>query len=182
MVFPIRSVGMTKTRKLTLLSLLIAQALVLHIMERLLPVPVPVPGVKLGLANIITLITIILFGLKDAIIVVIMRIFLGSLLGGNFLSFLFSLAGGLLSTLVMAWLYKRWIKFFSIPAISILGAVFHNLGQIAVASLVIANLNVFFYLPVLIFSGVITGLFIGLIVRFAYKPLLQILQSTGDLK
>lgn len=166
---------MTKTRKLTLLSILIAQALVLHIIEGMLPVPMPVPGVKLGLANIITFITIILFGIKEALIVVVGRTFLGSLLGGTFLTFLFSLSGGLLSTLMMAWVYKRGGKLFSIPSISILGAVFHNIGQIAVASMVIANINLFFYLPVLIFSGVTTGLFIGLIVQFAHKPIKRIL-------
>lgn len=152
-----------------------AQALVLHIIERGIPSPVPVPGVKLGLANIISLLTIIIFGLKEALIVVTGRTFLASLLSGSFSAFFFSIAGGMLSTAVMSLMYTRFRDLFSIPVISIVGAVFHNLGQIAVASFVVANLQLFYYLPVLLVSGIITGLFIGLAVKATQKPLLRIL-------
>ncbi|MDD2482501.1 MAG: Gx transporter family protein, partial [Lutispora sp.] len=81
---------MTKTRKMVLLSILISQALVLHVIERAIPVPIPVPGVKLGLANIISLITIMLFGYKEAVLVVILRTLLGSFFGGGLSSFLYS--------------------------------------------------------------------------------------------
>jgi heptaprenyl diphosphate synthase len=170
---------MTKTKKLTLLSLLLAQALALHFIERAFPLPIAVPGVKLGLANIITLITIISFGFKEAIIVVVGRTFLGALFGGGFSAFLFSVSGGLLSTIIMSIMYKKFIKFFSIPAVSITGAIFHNIGQIAVASFVVENINLFFYLPILIISGVITGLFIGLVVQFTLKPLNNAIQLTS---
>ncbi|MFZ5945463.1 MAG: Gx transporter family protein [Bacillota bacterium] len=164
-----------KTNKITILGLLIAQALALHFIERFIPIPIPVPGVKLGLANIITLFTIIIFGFKEALIVLIGRIFLGSLFGGGFSSFLFSITGGLVSSIIMALLYLKFRKHFSLPTISIAGAVTHNIGQIAIASLIVNNPNLFYYLPVLIVSGIITGLFIGLIVQFTLKPLSSIL-------
>ncbi|KJS82515.1 MAG: heptaprenyl diphosphate synthase [Peptococcaceae bacterium BICA1-8] len=167
---------MTKSRKITLLGLLIAQALALHVIERFVPMPIPIPGVKLGLANIITLFTIIILGFKEAVLVVIVRTFLGSLFAGGPSSFLFSIIGGLFSTVIMSMLYKWFYRFFSIPTISIAGAVAHNIGQIAVASFIVSNLNLFYYLPALIISGVITGLFIGLAVQFALKPLKIILR------
>lgn len=165
-----------KTRKLALLSILLAFALALHLFERYLPLPIAVPGVKLGLANIITLLTIIIFGFREASLLVIMRTFLGAMFGGGFLAFLFSLTGGLLSTMIMAYMYQRLFKFFSLPAVSITGAVFHNIGQVAVASIVIENINLFYYLPVLLVSGIITGLFIGLVVQFLLKPLAEVIE------
>jgi len=164
---------------MVLLSILISQALVLHVIERAIPVPVPVPGVKLGLANIISLITIILFGYKEAIVVVTIRTLLGSLFGGGLSSFMYSLAGGLLSTSVMALMYLKYKNMFSIPTISTVGAVFHNIGQIGVASIVISNIHLFYYLPVLLVSGVITGIIIGFTVQFTVGPVKRILKIGG---
>jgi len=164
---------------MVLLSILISQALVLHVIERAIPVPVPVPGVKLGLANIISLITIILFGYKEAIVVVTIRTLLGSLFGGGLSSFMYSLAGGLLSTSVMALMYLKYKNMFSIPTISTVGAVFHNIGQIGVASIVISNIHLFYYLPVLLVSGVITGIIIGFTVQFTVEPVKRILKIGG---
>lgn len=164
---------------MVLLSILISQALVLHVIERAIPVPVPVPGVKLGLANIISLITIILFGYKEAVVVVTIRTLLGSLFGGGLSSFMYSLAGGLLSTSVMALMYLKNKNMFSIPTISTVGAVFHNIGQIGVASLVISNIHLFYYLPVLLVSGVITGIIIGFTVQFTVGPVKRILKIGG---
>lgn len=164
---------------MVLLSILISQALVLHVIERAIPVPVPVPGVKLGLANIISLITIILFGYKEAIVVVTIRTLLGSLFGGGLSSFMYSLAGGLLSTSVMALMYLKYKNIFSIPTISTVGAVFHNIGQIGVASIVISNIHLFYYLPVLLVSGVITGIIIGFTVQFTVEPVKRILKIGG---
>jgi len=98
---------MTKTRKLSLLSLLLALALALSFIERAMPLPMAVPGIKLGLANVITLLTIIIFGFREAVLIIIGRTFLGALFGGGFSAFLFSLAGGLLSTIVMAFMFKN---------------------------------------------------------------------------
>ena len=167
---------MNKTRKIALLSILISQALVLHIIERAIPVPVPVPGIKLGLANIISLFTIIVFGYKEVFALVIVRTFLGSLFGGGFSSFLYSISGGLLSASVMYLLYSKYKDLFSIPTISIVGAVFHNIGQIGIASIVMQNMHLFYYLPVLLISGVITGIMIGFMVQFTMEPLKRILK------
>lgn len=171
---------MAKTRKMVLLSILISQALVLHVIERAIPVPIPVPGVKLGLANIISLFTIIIFGYRDTIIVVLLRTFLGSLFGGGLSSFLYSLVGGLLSASVMAFMYYKYKEIFSIPTISTVGAVFHNIGQIGVASIVISNAYLFYYLPVLLISGVVTGIMIGFTVQFTIGPLKRILKIGSE--
>ncbi len=167
---------MNKTKKLVTLSLLVSQALVLSIIERGIPVPVPVPGIKLGLANIISLFTIIIFGLKDTLVVVVLRTFLGSVFGGGFSAFLYSISGGLLSAVVMYMMYKNFKNSFSIPTISIVGALFHNIGQLSAASLVVSNARLFYYLPVLGISAVVTGLLIGFIVQYTMKPLCKILK------
>jgi heptaprenyl diphosphate synthase len=167
---------MKDTRKMVILSLLVSQALVLHVIERMIPVPIPVPGIKLGLANVISLFTIIIFGWKEAMLVVFLRTILGSFFGGGVSSFLYSFTGGIISTIAMALLFKYFKKIFSIIAISVVGAVFHNIGQILIASMVVSNTNLFFYLPVLLISAVITGIFIGLTVQYTMKPLQTILR------
>ncbi len=174
----IRSEPMTKTKKMILLSILISQALVLNLIERAIPVPIPVPGVKLGLANVISLFTIIVFGLKETVTVVLLRTFLSSVFGGGMSSFFYSLAGGLLSALIMSFMYIKHKNIFSIPAISVVGAIFHNIGQISVASLVISNIHLFYYLPFLLISGVITGIVIGFTVQFSINPLMKVLKIT----
>lgn len=167
---------MKNTKKMVILSVLVSQALVLFIIERMIPVPVPFPGVKLGLANIVSLFTIIIFGWKEALLVVFLRTLLGSFFGGSISAFAYSIAGGVLSTIVMALLYKYFRSIFSIVAISVVGAVFHNIGQILIASIVVSTVNLFFYLPVLLISGVITGIFIGVAVQYTMKPLSTILK------
>ena len=171
---------MTKTRKMVLLSILISQALALHVIESAIPLPIPVPGVKLGLANIITLFVIIVFGYKETIIVVLLRTFLGSFFGGGLSGFLYSIAGGLLRATIMAFMYIRHKNIFSIVTISTVGAIFHNIGQLAVASLVVSNAYLFYYLPVILISGVITGVMIGLTVQFTINPLKRILKISSD--
>ncbi|WP_026073997.1 Gx transporter family protein [Acetivibrio cellulolyticus] len=159
------------TKRIVILGLMVAQALVLSIIESWIPVLVPVPGVKLGLANIITLVVIIFFDLKDALAVVLLRCVLSSIFGGGLTGFLFSIAGGLLSAIVMYFLYKRGSKVFSIIGISIAGAVCHNLGQVVIASFVMKDIVVYTILPVLLISGVIMGLFVGLCSNFLEKAL-----------
>lgn len=167
---------MKSTKKMVILSLLVSQALVLHVIERMLPV-IPISGVKLGLANVISLFTIIIFGWKEAMLVVFLRTILGSFFGGGISSFLYSFTGGILSTIIMALLYRYFKNVFSIIAISVMGAVFHNIGQILIASMVVSNAKLFIYLPVLLISAVITGIFIGLTVQYTMKPLQVILKT-----
>jgi heptaprenyl diphosphate synthase len=157
---------MTGTKKLAFVALLVSMALVLHVLENMLPIPYIAPGVKLGLANIASLIAIVAFGFREAIIVVTLRSLLGSLLGGVPSSFFFSVAGGLLSTAVMYSAY-RWLgSNFSLIGISVMGAIAHNIGQLFVASIVVENFGVYLYLPVLMISAVITGIFIGLAANY----------------
>lgn len=171
---------MSRTKKMVVLGLLVSQALILNIVERMIPVPVPVPGIKLGLANAISLMTIVIFGPKEALAVVGMRTFLGSVFGGGVSSFIYSLIGGTISTIAMAIMYKRFRNLFSLPAISVVGAVFHNIGQILVASLIVQNARLFYYLPLLLISAVITGLFIGFAVQYTLRPLKHILGIGSD--
>lgn len=160
---------MSKTRKIVVISLLVAQALVLHLVERLIPFNFGVPGAKLGLANIITLVSLYLFGFKETLTVVILRVILASLLGGNVSGFLFSISGGILSFLIMYILKVIGREKISVIGISIVGAVFHNIGQILMAAIIIENLNIFIYLPLLLLSSVITGLFVGITVKYIIK-------------
>lgn len=150
------------TRKLVFLSLLVAMGTALHVVEGMLAIPLPVPGVKLGLANVVTLLALNLYGVRDALGVALLRVVLGSLIGGFFLSpgFLLSATGAVGSTFVMALLIRR-TRCFSMIGISMAGAVAHNLGQLLAASLVLQSAAVVYYLPVLILAGLPTGICTG---------------------
>ena len=163
---------MTNTKRLAYLSLMVSQALVLSIIEAWVPMPTAmVPGIKLGLANIITLIVIIFFGSKEAILVVTVRCILASFFGGGIIIFLFSITGGLLSTVIMAVLYKKLSKVFGILGISVAGSISHNIGQLTMASLIMKELSVMTYLPILLISGIIMGCFVGLCSAFISKAI-----------
>lgn len=170
-----KAVDMKSTKRLVWLALMVAQALVLSIVESWIPIPTAIPGVKLGLANIITLVMIVFFGWKDALLVVFMRVALASFFGGGFVIFLFSIAGGILSASVMAILYKKFSRVFGILGISVAGAVSHNIGQVAVASILMKDIAVTGYLPILLVSGIIMGCFIGVCGSF----LISALRRTG---
>ncbi|NMB46891.1 MAG: Gx transporter family protein [Firmicutes bacterium] len=150
-------------RRVTWIGVLISQALVLHGVERLLPIPQLAPGVKLGLANIVTLVALNILPWEDALLVVILRSTLGALLGGGASGVLFSLAGGILSFLVMSYLMRYKDTLFSMPGISIAGAFLHNVGQLLVAALVVDTFNIIVYFPILAASALITGFFTGVI-------------------
>jgi heptaprenyl diphosphate synthase len=162
---------MFKTRHMVLLSLMVSQALILSIIEQWIAIPSVVPGVKLGLANIVTLIVIIFFGLKDALVVVTARCLLASMFGGGLALFPFSFVGGVLSALIMYLMYKRFEKVFSTIGISVAGSIMHNLGQLAVASIMMWDVSVFGYLPILLVSGIIMGCFVGVCTYFLVSAL-----------
>lgn len=155
---------MHNTRRMVLLALLIAMASVLHVVESWIPLPLPVPGIKLGLANIVSLIVIVNFGWRDAIYVAMLRVLLASLFGGIFLgpAFAMSASGALGSTTVMAYVYFYWHPKFSLLGISIIGAVVHNVVQITVAALLVWSINLLWYLPYLVLFALPTGLATGL--------------------
>jgi heptaprenyl diphosphate synthase len=149
---------------MVLLALLIAMASVLHVVESWIPLPLPVPGIKLGLANIVSLIVIIMFGWRDAIYVAIVRVCLASLFGGIFLgpAFVMSASGAIGSTMVMAYVYYYCYPKFSLIGISIIGAVIHNIVQIAVAAILVSSANLLWYLPYLVLFALPTGLATGI--------------------
>lgn len=160
---------MTKTKKLVFLSLLASLAIVIYIIEAQLPILVPIPGVKLGLSNMVSLSTLLVFGPLECLGVLILRIVIGSLLTGSVSAMFFSLAGGLLSNLGMIILYLIFKKHISIWVISVIGSILHNIGQLFVAAFVIQNLKIYYYLPILLISGIITGFFVGMGSSFIKK-------------
>ena len=149
------------SKKVAYISLLTALALIFSYVESLIPLNFGIPGVKLGLANAVSVITIYLFGPLYAVFVTIIRVILSGLLFGNMFSILYSLAGGILSIIVMSFI--RRIDKFSILGVSMSGGVAHNIGQLLVAVMVINQLRLYFYCPVLIFSGLIMGALIGIV-------------------
>lgn len=157
-----------KTKKLTFMALLLAIALTLFVVEAHLPPIVPIQGVKLGLSNIVTLLAIVWLGRKEAGVLLIMRIVLGSMFAGQAASFVYSLCGGLLCLLVMcgaSWLMgtkRLWV-------ISVLGAIAHNIGQIGAAVFMTSTWRIVYYLPVLLISAVLTGTFTGLTAQLLTK-------------
>lgn len=157
---------MEKTKRLVLLALMVSQALVLSLVETWIPVPSVIPGIKLGLANIVTIIVITFFGSRDAFFVVAVRCALSSIFGGGLMLFFFSITGGLLSTTVMSFIHKRLSKYFSITGMSVAGSIAHNIGQIAVACIIMKEISVISYLPVLMLSGIVMGIFIGICGNF----------------
>jgi len=147
-------------RRLAELSVLTAAALIMFIIEMQLPPVVPVPGVKLGLANIITVYAVYCYEPRDAVLVFAARVLLGSLFSGNFTALIFSLCGGLLCLLGML-LLRRFTERDMMIFASMIGAVLHNIGQTAAAVFVMNTTAVIAYLPYLLFSGCIAGAFTG---------------------
>ncbi len=144
-----------------LYGMMIALAFVLSFIETLIPISLGIPGVKLGLANLVTLAGLFTVGIKGTIVISLLRIILAGLTFGNMFSMLYSLGGWGLSLLLMVIARKR--KWFGISGISILGGVGHNIGQICVASLVVQQAGVFYYLPMLLLAGTGAGLVIGIL-------------------
>lgn len=156
---------MNATRRITSLAMLLTFAVVIHTVEAFFPLPLPVPGVKLGLANIITLLTLLLFGLRGGLVISAGRSVLSSLFTGSFLGFGFmlSLAAGMLSCLAMALVIPAARRgLVSIISVSIVGAVIHNLVQLLIASVIMQNFMLLQgYFPFLVLLAVPTGFFTG---------------------
>lgn len=163
---------MRKTSRLVYVGLLVAQALVLHIVERMIPVPFITPGAKLGLANLVTVIALYtLDSKKDAFLVILLRLTLSTMFGGNLSSFMYSAAGGTLSFLAMLIMKETFKDKVSIVGVSSAGAIFHNIGQLIIASAIVNNIGVMLYLPVLSVVGIVTGIFIGITANYVVSHL-----------
>ena len=135
-------------------------ALIFSYVETLIPIQFGIPGVKLGLANLIIVIALYRMKLSEAYLLSIVRVLLAGFIFGNYFSIIYSLAGGLLSLTVMALLRKK--GGFSVIGVSIAGGVFHNIGQLIIASVIVETFSVMYYVPVLLIAGLVTGLLIGI--------------------
>ncbi|MBU5669194.1 Gx transporter family protein [Peptoniphilus sp. MSJ-1] len=153
---------MRNNRKLIYLSLLSAMGIVLGLFESMIPLPVAIPGARLGLSNMVVLVTIVSIGYKEGFIVSIFKTVLLALVTGAVSSFFFSFAGAILSTIAMVLSHKFLRKYLSLIGISEIGSFFHNLGQVLVASFIMKTTAIFAYLPILVILGIFTGFFVGL--------------------
>lgn len=164
--------SLTETRssaRIAACGVLTALALIFSYIEFLVPLPIAIPGIKLGLANIVCLVCLYALGEKHAFLINVTRIALAALLFGSVFSALYALAGGVVSFAVMA-LLKR-TKRFSVCGVSMAGGVFHNLAQLAVAGLLVESAQVFYYFPVLLLSGMATGIGIGILATLILRSI-----------
>ena len=161
---------MAKTRRLALMAVLTAIALGIFMLEAQLPSPVPIPGVKLGLANIITLTAMCLLGRREAGVVLLLRVLMGAMFAGSPSTLLFSAAGGAVAYLCMCVLTalipeeRLWVT-------SAIAAVGHNAGQLLACALILRTPGLMAYAPVLAVSGVITGVFTGVAAKYLLRAL-----------
>ena len=151
------------TRQLTLCAVLTAMALALSYLENFFPLSlaIPIPGIKLGLANIVTVYAVFALGPGDALLILVARVFLGAVFSGQMMTLFYSLGGGLLCWLVLL-LLSRLLTWKQIWLCSPISAVFHNLGQLLVAAALLGSWSVLAYLPYLVVAGAASGLFTGL--------------------
>ena len=148
-------------RQITTMGMLVALAMVLGFVETLIPINLGIPGMKLGLANIVVVVALFLFDVKTAVVVSILRIILIAMTFGNMSMMFYSIAGASLSLLSMIAISK--IKSFSLISVSIDGGIMHNVGQIICAAFVVRTNGVFTYLPVLMIAGLVSGALIGIV-------------------
>ena len=152
---------MNKSKTIATQGILITLCLILSYVETLIPFNFAIPGVKLGLSNIVVLFALYKLGTNHAFFINLIRILIISMLFSNPLTMIYSLAGGLLSFVAMV-LTKK-VKFLSPISVSVMGGIFHNVGQIAMASVVLFSNKIILYLPVLMISGIVTGIITGFI-------------------
>ena len=159
------------TKQLTLCALLTAMALALSYLENFFPLSlaIPVPGIKLGLANIVTVFALYALGSGQAFMILLARCFLGAVFAGNMNALIFSVMGGVTAMVVMI-LLKKWQK-LSVYGVSIGGAAAHNCGQVAAAVLTLGNSGPLYYLPVLLGVSLFTGALTGLIAACLFRAL-----------
>ena len=150
-------------KKTAYLGVMLALALICCYVEVLIPVPIGIPGIKLGLANIVIVFALYSLGIKEALVLSVMRVTISGFMFGNVIAIAYSLAGGLLSLLIM-FLLKKTDK-LSCISVSIAGGIFHNIGQMIIATILVDNYYVLYYVPVLMIAGFITGACIGVVAQ-----------------
>ncbi len=158
---------MKETKHLIYMSLLVAMALALHLVERSIPVPFMTPGAKLGLANLVTVIALYTLDKKRNVIKIITaRLILGAIFGGSVSGLMYGSMGALLSFIIMVVIKEGLKEKVSMIGVSAAGAVFHNIGQLLVAALIVQNIGIMLYLPVLSIAGIGTGIFVGMAANY----------------
>ena len=162
--------------KAAYLGLLLAFALILSYIEVLLPLQTGIPGVKLGLANLAVLLCLYLFTVKEAMLLSVVKAVLTGLLFGNLYMIIYSLAGAILSCMVMAVMIRlgKW----HVPVVSAMGGVMHNVGQLIIAYLTIQTYGILYYVPILLIAGLITGLLIGMIVSLTLPYIKKVIERS----
>jgi len=168
---------MKKLNKIIFLSLLTSIGLALSVLESTIPLPIAVPGAKLGLSNMVILVSLVIFGFKEAFVVGVLKSIVLVLITGSISSLIYSLSGAILSCITMFIVYKYFTKFFSLVGVSIFGAVAHNIAQVSVASAMMYNYKIYSYLPILLLMSLFTGYFVGLSSIYISKGLKKTLSS-----
>ena len=165
-----------QTRRIAACGLLTAVALVLSLVERMFPLSaaVPIPGIKLGLANVVTLFALVRLNRRDVLAILLIRVTLASVFMGSVTSFLFALSGGLLAMLTMSLLLPGRGRWVSLVGVSIAGAAAHNIGQICAAMLVLRSVYAAAYLPLLLLSALAMGFSTGIVSRVTIEHLEKI--------
>ncbi|NLN15023.1 MAG: Gx transporter family protein [Tissierellia bacterium] len=153
---------MKKLNKIIFLSVLVSVGLALGVLESAIPLPISFPGAKLGLSNMVVLVTLVVFGFKDGITVSMLKSIVLMLVTGSVSSFIYSFSGAVLSCIAMYIAYKYFSNIFSLIGVSILGALAHNFAQVTVAAIIINNLRIYTYLPFLMLTSIFSGYFVGL--------------------
>lgn len=147
-------------KRISVIAVFTALALIFSYIEAIIPFNLGVPGVKLGIANIVVVCALYIFGVKEAAGISLIRVFVIGLLFGNAVSLIYSLSGAVLSIAVMI-ICKR-LK-LSVIGVSAMGGIFHNVGQLSAAALILNSSTVMYYYPVLFISGIVTGIIIGIV-------------------
>lgn len=171
---------MSDTKKITNIALLTAMALAISLIEHMLPIPVPIPGAKLGFSNMIILISLYIYGFKSAFVVGILKSFLLMLITGSVTAFFYSFSGAVFSIISMGLALKLIFQYTSFIGISEIGAFFHNFGQILVAAIVMDNIKMYIYFPALVMMGIFTSFFVGLSVNYIISHMERL--NIGDIR
>lgn len=160
-------------KKIALIAIFITLSLILSYVDNLIPINIVVPGIKIGLANLIIIYSLYMLGIKEAIFISIIRVVISSILFGSILTFVYSLTGAIVSLLIMV-ILKSFTS-LTVITISIIGGVMHNMTQIIVAIILMNTKEIVYYLPILILTGVISGMMIGifstLLIKFSKNNL-----------
>ncbi len=163
-------------KKISYCAMLVALAMIFSYVEALIPFNFGIPGMKLGIANLVIVVGLYLLKPKEVLIISIARIILLGVMFGNGMSIVYSLAGGLLSFGAMVLVHR--IRGFSIVGVSVAGGVFHNVGQLLAAALIVENLKLFYYMPILLAAGAVTGTLIGLVSGKIYESVKNVGKKT----